>query len=64
LGVYGDPPSIKYWAGQAALYVFALSAMKVVVVTFLVVFPAIYVAGEWLLSWTWTGDGDGLQVVL
>lgn len=63
-GVYGDPPSIKYWAGQAALYVFTLSAMKVVVVTFLVAFPAIYVAGEWLLSWTWTGDGDGLQVVL
>lgn len=62
-GVYGDPPSIKYWARQAALYVFSLSAMKVVVVTFLVLFPAIYVAGEWLLSWTWTGDGDGLQVV-
>jgi len=38
--------------------------MKAVVVTFLVVFPGIYVAGEWLLGWTWTGDGDGLQVVL
>jgi len=62
-GVYGNPPSIKYWARQAALYVFALSAMKAVVVTFLVIFPGIYVAGEWLLGWTWTGDGDGLQVV-
>lgn len=63
-GVYGNPPSIKYWARQATLYVFALSAMKSVVVTFLVMFPGIYVAGEWLLGWTWTSDGDGLQVVL
>ena len=63
-GVYGNPPSIKYWARQAALYVFALSAMKSVVVTFLVIFPGIYLAGEWLLGWTWTGDGDELQVVL
>lgn len=38
--------------------------MKLVVVVFLVVFPGIYMLGEWLLSWTWTGEGDGLQVIL
>ncbi|KDR84044.1 hypothetical protein GALMADRAFT_55406 [Galerina marginata CBS 339.88] len=62
-GVYGDPPSLKYWARQAAIYVLALTTMKTVVVTILILFPGIYVAGEWLLSWTWTGEGDGLQVV-
>jgi len=63
-GVYGNPPSFKYWARQAALYVLSLTTMKAVVVTFLYLFPQVYLAGEWLLSWTWTGDGDGLQVVL
>ncbi|PPQ92346.1 hypothetical protein CVT25_008696 [Psilocybe cyanescens] len=62
-GVYGNPPSFKYWARQAAIYVLALTTMKAVVITFLIFFPGIYVAGEWLLSWTWTGDGDSLQVV-
>ena len=38
--------------------------MKLVVVTILNLFPAIYVAGEWLLSWTKTRKGDALQVVL
>jgi hypothetical protein len=63
-GVYGNPPSIKYWACQAALYVLSLLIMKLIVVTILSLFPDIYVAGEWLLSWTWTGKGDALQVVL
>ncbi|KAJ3516143.1 hypothetical protein NLJ89_g1303 [Agrocybe chaxingu] len=62
-GVYGDPPSFNFWLRQAALYVLTLSTMKVVVVTFLVLFPAIYVVGEWLLSWTWTSEGDDLQVI-
>lgn len=63
-GVYGTPPSFKYWARQAAIYVLTLTTMKVVVITILVFFPGIYVAGDWLLSWTRTGDGDSLQVVL
>ncbi|KAF8969388.1 vacuolar membrane protein-domain-containing protein, partial [Flammula alnicola] len=62
-GVYGTPPSISYWARQAALYILSLSTMKAVVITFLVLFPGIYVAGKWLLSWTWTGNGDALQVI-
>ena len=63
-GVYGNPPSIKYWACQAALYVLSLLIMKLIVVTILSSFPDIYVVGEWLLSWTRTGKGDALQVVL
>jgi len=62
-GVYGNPPSIKYWACQAALYVLSLLIMKLIVVTILSLFPDIYVVGEWLLSWTWAGKGDALQVV-
>ncbi|KJA29781.1 hypothetical protein HYPSUDRAFT_60632 [Hypholoma sublateritium FD-334 SS-4] len=62
-GVYGDPPSLNYWARQAALYILSLTTMKVVVVAILAFIPAIYDAGEWLLSWTMTGDGDALQVV-
>ena len=63
-GVYGNPPSIKYWACQAALYVLSLLIMKLIVVTIFILFPGIYVVGEWLLSWTMTGKGDALQVVL
>lgn len=63
-GVYGNPPSLKYWCRQAAIYVVALTTMKFVVIALLVLFPGIFTIGEWLLSWTWTGDGDALQVIL
>ena len=63
-GVYGNPPSIKYWACQAAFYVLSLLIMKLIVVTILSLLPDIYVAGEWLLSWTRMSKGDALQVVL
>ena len=63
-GVYGNPPSIKHWACQAALYVFSLLMMKLIVITILIWFPGMYVVGEWLLSWTWTGNGDAFQVIL
>ncbi|KAF8076750.1 vacuolar membrane protein-domain-containing protein [Lyophyllum atratum] len=62
-GVYGTPPSVKYWARQAALYVLALTTMKLLVITLLVVFPGIFSIGEWLLSWTRVGEGDSLQVI-
>ncbi|RXW25423.1 hypothetical protein EST38_g410 [Candolleomyces aberdarensis] len=62
-GVYGNPPSLNYWCRQAATYVVALTAMKLAVILLLVLFPGIFKIGEWLLSWTWTGDGDALQVV-
>ena len=63
-GVYGDPPSINYWARQAALYILSLTTMKAVVIAILTFIPAIYVAGEWLLSWTYTEEGDALQVIM
>ncbi|KAF5388044.1 hypothetical protein D9615_000704 [Tricholomella constricta] len=63
-GVYGTPPSFKFWARQAALYVTALSTMKLIVIILLIVFPGIFFVGEWLLSWTRVGRGDHLQVIL
>lgn len=63
-GMYGEPPSLTYWGRQAALYVFTLTTMKAIVITILILFPGIYLIGEWLLSWTWTGDGDAVQVIL
>lgn len=62
-GVYGNPPSITFWYRQAAIYVLALTSMKFIVILLLILFPGIFRIGEWLLSWTWTGDGDALQVV-
>lgn len=63
-GVYGSPPSIKFWARQAAIYVLALTTMKMLVVGLFALFPGIFQIGEWILSWTWTEDGDTVQVIL
>jgi len=63
-GVYGDPPSFKFWMRQAAVYLLSLTTMKVVVVTLLTLFPGIHRLGEWLLKWTWLGEQDDFQVVL
>ncbi|SJL02450.1 uncharacterized protein ARMOST_05777 [Armillaria ostoyae] len=62
-GIYGTPPSIKFWGKQAALYVVALTTMKLLVIALLAFFPGLFIIGAWLLSWTWTGDGDALQVI-
>ncbi|KAG5648755.1 hypothetical protein DXG03_000102 [Asterophora parasitica] len=63
-GVYGTPPSFKFWVRQAALYVTALTTMKLIVIIILIVFPDIFSVGKWLLSWTRVGTGDHLQVIL
>ena len=63
-GKYGSPPSIFYWARQAAVYVLSLTTMKLAVFLLFALFPGIFDIGEWLLSWTWTGKGDALQVIL
>ncbi|KAJ7098763.1 vacuolar membrane protein-domain-containing protein [Mycena belliarum] len=62
-GIYGTPPSIKYWLRQAAIYVLALTTMKFMVIGLLALLPGIFTLGAWLLSWTWTGDGDAFQVI-
>ncbi|KAG6910792.1 hypothetical protein DXG01_007680 [Tephrocybe rancida] len=62
-GVYGTPPSIKFWARQAAVYVLALTTMKIVVIIIIVMAPGTFRFGEWLLSWTHVGSGDSLQVI-
>jgi hypothetical protein len=63
-GKYGSPPSMLYWTRQAAVYVLSLTTMKLLVILLLAIFPGIYDIGEWLLNWTWTGEGDALQVIL
>ncbi|KAI0043125.1 hypothetical protein FA95DRAFT_1454791, partial [Auriscalpium vulgare] len=60
-GQYGTPPSILYWLRQAAVYVFALTSMKLVVVALFAVWPGIFKVGAWLLSWL--GDKDAVQVI-
>ncbi|KAI0797016.1 vacuolar membrane protein-domain-containing protein, partial [Abortiporus biennis] len=60
-GQYGHPPSVSYWARQAAVYVFALSTMKILVVLLLALWPGIFKLGEWLLSFL--GSSNTAQVV-
>jgi hypothetical protein len=62
-GQYGSPPSTAYWARQAAVYVFALTTMKMLVVGLFTVWPGISKVGDWLLSWTAIGHGDAFQVI-
>ena len=60
-GQYGTPPSLNYWARQAAVYVVSLTSMKLIVVL-LLAWHKLLDFGVWLLSWL--GNGDTVQVVL
>ncbi|EIM87847.1 uncharacterized protein STEHIDRAFT_76464 [Stereum hirsutum FP-91666 SS1] len=60
-GQYGTPPSVIYWLRQAAVYVFALTSMKILVLILFALFPGIFKLGDWLLSWL--GHGDAVQVI-
>jgi hypothetical protein len=62
-GQYGSPPSIQFWLRQAAVYVLSLTSMKLLVVGLFALFPGLFKVGEWLLSWTRTGDKDAVQVI-
>lgn len=61
-GQYGTPPSLNYWARQAAVYVVSLTSMKLLVVLLLASLHRLLDFGAWLLSWL--GNGDTAQVVL
>jgi hypothetical protein len=61
-GQYGSPPSLNYWARQAAVYVVSLTSMKLFVVVLLASWRRLLDTGVWLLSWL--GNGDTAQVVL
>jgi hypothetical protein len=64
-GQYGSPPSITFWFRQAAVYVLSLTSMKLLVVALFALYPGIFKIGDWLLSWTRTGDnGDAIQVIV
>ena len=61
-GVYGTPPSVAYWLRQAAVYVFTLTTMKLLVVALFAALPVIFELGEWLLAFL--GPSDAAQVIL
>lgn len=61
-GVYGTPPSVAFWLRQAAVYVFALTTMKLLVIALFAALPIIFDLGEWLL--TFLGPSDAAQVIL
>ncbi|KDQ64450.1 hypothetical protein JAAARDRAFT_28080 [Jaapia argillacea MUCL 33604] len=60
-GQYGSPPSLNYWARQAAVYVLSLTTMKIVVVGLFALWPGIVEVGAWLLSWL--GSENAVQVI-
>ncbi|KAF8574204.1 hypothetical protein K439DRAFT_1373081, partial [Ramaria rubella] len=60
-GQYGDPPSLVYWGRQAAVYVFTILTMKLLLVGLFAAWPGIFELAEWLLSWT--AGNDRLQVI-
>ncbi|KAH0840246.1 vacuolar membrane protein-domain-containing protein [Lanmaoa asiatica] len=62
-GQYGNPPSVTFWVRQAAVYVFSITTMKLLVVALFAVWPGISSIGDWLLGWTTIGDGDSVQVI-
>ena len=61
-GEYGSPPSLSYWARQAAVYVFALTTMKALVIGLFALWPGIFKLGEWLLGFL--GPSNAAQVIL
>ncbi|TFK55645.1 hypothetical protein OE88DRAFT_1622416, partial [Heliocybe sulcata] len=60
-GQYGNPPSANYWARQAAVYVLAITTMKLLVIALFSLFPGIFQIGAWLLAWL--GPTDTVQVI-
>ncbi|KAI0089198.1 vacuolar membrane protein-domain-containing protein [Irpex rosettiformis] len=60
-GKYGSPPSLSFWARQLAVYLFALTMMKLLVLALFAATPGIFKAGEWLLSFL--GSSDTAQVI-
>lgn len=50
-GHYGHPPRIRAWGKQLAVYVAAISIMKIAVVAMIAGLPVLVKLGDWLLSW-------------
>lgn len=64
MGQYGNPPSVKYWYRQAAVYVLSITTMKFLVVALFAIWPGMSSIGDWLLSWTTIENGEAAQVIL
>ncbi|KAM0792735.1 hypothetical protein ACM66B_002511 [Microbotryomycetes sp. NB124-2] len=60
-GDYGQPFSMRAWTVQACVYVACLGAMKLAVLVIFWLFPVLFAAANWSLSWI---DSDDAQVVL
>ncbi|KAI0265954.1 vacuolar membrane protein-domain-containing protein [Gloeopeniophorella convolvens] len=60
-GQYGTPPAVGYWLRQAAVYVVALTSMKLLVVALLASWHGILDIGAWMLSWL--GTSEAAQVI-
>jgi len=63
-GQYGDPPKIKRWAKQLAVYLAALTLMKLAVIGLFAALPSLFRIGDWLLSWLRDNDSQVIFVVL
>lgn len=61
-GQYGTPPSLAFWGRQAAVYVFSLTSMKLLVVVLFALWPGVFTLGEWMLSFL--GTSDTAQIIL
>jgi len=60
-GQYGSPPKWSIWARQAVVYAAVLTAMKLLVVAILAIWPGLIDFGAWLLGWT--GNGGNFQII-
>lgn len=63
-GHYGQPPRWKAWGKQLAVYVLAISVMKIAVVALIAGVPVLVKVGDWLLSWLPSTDAQIAFVVL
>ena len=61
-GQYGSPPKWSIWVRQAIVYAAVLTAMKLLVVAILAIWPSLIDFGAWLLGWT--GNGGNFQIIL
>jgi len=60
-GEYGSPPSWLNWARQTVVYAVVLTAMKLMVIAILAIWPGLIDVGAWLLGWT--GNGGNFQII-
>lgn len=63
-GEYGTPFNWAIWGKQACVYVCALTLMKIVIVTFLLLVPQLGYVASWMISWAKDDETQVLIVML